>query len=114
MTFALVAMSHSRPPLMMLVVIPYPGTRPNALSCAVGCQRPVIASWHDGFGDCGVIQNQSPAWYARVAFVATWDGSLMSTEASPKMYSLKAPEVVIPAELHGPAALVRLSRLASA
>jgi len=32
---------------------------------------------------CGVIQNHMPAWYASVALVATRDGSLMSTEASP-------------------------------
>lgn len=59
---------------MMLVITPYPGTRPAAESAAEGVHRPVMTSWLDGLGDCGVIQNQRAVLKEMVASVATKSG----------------------------------------
>ncbi|URE03646.1 hypothetical protein MUK42_02691, partial [Musa troglodytarum] len=48
---------HSNAPLMMLVVTPNPGCLLASSSAFGGFHFPVITAWHDGFGDCGVIQN---------------------------------------------------------
>ena len=65
---------HSSPPLMMLVITPQPGIRPAARSAAEGVHRPVMTSWHDGFGDCGVIQNQRALLKEITGSVATRSG----------------------------------------
>ncbi|KAG5530096.1 hypothetical protein RHGRI_030457 [Rhododendron griersonianum] len=58
----------------MLVMTPYPGTKPAAKSAADGVHRPVMTSWQEGFGDCGVIQNQRAVLKEMVGSVATKSG----------------------------------------
>ena len=65
---------HSSPPLMIFVMAPNPRARPAALSAPEGFHDPVITSWHDGFGDCGVIQNQNAVLNEITASVATRSG----------------------------------------
>lgn len=43
----------------MLVMTPYPGTLRAAVSAADGLHLPIMTSWAEGFGACGVIQNHS-------------------------------------------------------
>uniref|UniRef100_A0A0A9A0C7 CHI8 n=1 Tax=Arundo donax TaxID=35708 RepID=A0A0A9A0C7_ARUDO len=73
---------QSFPPLMMLVITPYPGTRPAALSAAVGVQLPRMTSWHDGLGDCAVIQNQMAVLKEITGSVDTRSGLLTRSTCS--------------------------------
>ncbi|KAI8027964.1 hypothetical protein LOK49_LG02G04023 [Camellia lanceoleosa] len=50
---------HSIPPFMMFVMTLNPGTPSAERSAAVGVHLSEITSWHEGFGDCGVIQNHN-------------------------------------------------------
>lgn len=59
---------------MMFVTTPYPGFRPADLSAPDGFHLPVMTSWQDGFGDCGVIQNQIAVLNEMTASVATRSG----------------------------------------
>ncbi|CAL5378005.1 unnamed protein product [Camellia sinensis] len=59
---------------MMFVMTPYPGNRPADWSAADGVQLPSITSWHDGFGDCGVIQNHMAVLNEMTGSVATRSG----------------------------------------
>lgn len=47
---------------MMLVMNLQRGTRPAAVSALDSVHRPVVTSWHDGFGDWGVIHNHRAVW----------------------------------------------------
>ena len=55
------------------------------MSALDGFQFPVITSWHDGFGDCGVIQNQSAALNEITGSMATRSGlfNRSNSKASP-------------------------------
>ena len=59
---------------MMFVNTPYPGTRPAAESAPEGDHLPVMTLWHEGFGDCGVIQNQIAVLKEITGSVATRSG----------------------------------------
>jgi hypothetical protein len=63
----------------MLVITPYPGTRPADLSAAVGVHLPVITSWLDGLFDCAVIQNHIAVLNETVGFVDTKSGLLIKS-----------------------------------
>ena len=65
---------HLIPPLIMLVMTPYPGTRPAALSAGDGVHPPVITLWQEGFGGWAVVQNQSAVLKEMVGSVATKSG----------------------------------------
>ena len=41
------------------------------MSALDGVQRPVMTSWEEGIGDCGVIQNHNAVLNEMVASVAT-------------------------------------------
>ena len=65
---------HSIPPLMMLVITPYPGTLPADVSAPDGVHLPVMTSWHEGLGDWGVIQNHKAVLKDMIGSVATKSG----------------------------------------
>uniref|UniRef100_A0A0A8XTX3 Uncharacterized protein n=1 Tax=Arundo donax TaxID=35708 RepID=A0A0A8XTX3_ARUDO len=78
-------MPHSTPPLMMLVITPYPGgARPAARSAAVGVHRPVATAWHDGLDACAVIQNQMAVLKDTTGSVATRFG--FPTRSTPSAF----------------------------
>ena len=61
----------------MLVITPYPGTRPADVSMAEGVQLPMITLWLDGLLACGVIQNHMAVLNDIVGSVATRSGLFM-------------------------------------
>ncbi|KAG5530094.1 hypothetical protein RHGRI_030455 [Rhododendron griersonianum] len=72
----------------MLVMTPYPGTKPAAKWTVDGVHMPVMTSWQEGFGGCGVIQNQIAVLKDMLGSVATKSGLVsrlfrMATPAGP-------------------------------
>ncbi|KAI8032841.1 NAC domain-containing protein 22 [Camellia lanceoleosa] len=51
-----------------------PGIRLAEVFALDGVHLPVMTSWHEGFGDCGVIQNHNAVLKDMVGSVATKSG----------------------------------------
>ena len=58
--------------LFVQAMISYPGARPAAVSSADGVHCPIMTSWQEGLGACGVIQNHKAVWKDVVGSVATY------------------------------------------
>ena len=58
----------------MLVITPYPGFRPTAVSAGEGVHFPMMTSWLDGFFPYGVIQNHMAVLNDMIGSMATRSG----------------------------------------